>query len=65
MLLAISLIISMDDEYSTVDARRISRFACTVHGCFSYPPDRMYFRWQKGHLLGKVGGGSVYILSYV
>jgi len=65
MLPSTSLIISPDDEYSTVDATTISRFACTVRRCFSYAPNRMYFRRQNGHLLGMVGVSSVYIVSYM
>jgi len=43
----------------------MSRVACGVRSCFSYAPDRMYFRQQNGHLLGMVGVSSVYIVSYV
>jgi len=65
MLVSTSLIISMDDGYPTVDARTMSRFACTVRRCFSYAPHRRFFRWQNCHLLGMVGVRSVYIVSFV
>jgi len=38
----------------TVDARTMSKPECAVCRCFSYASDRVYFRWQNGHLLGMV-----------
>ena len=59
------MLVSMDYVSRTVDARTISRFACPVGRCFSYAPDRMYFRRQNGHLLDMVGVSSDYIVGFV
>jgi len=65
MSVSMSLIISPDEGYPAVDAPTMSIFACAVRRCFSYAPDRMYFHWQKGHLLAMLGVSSVYMVSFV
>jgi len=47
----LSLVVG-EDAYFIVDSKTISRFAGAVRRCFSYAPDRLYFRQQNGHLLG-------------
>jgi len=47
----LSLVVG-EDAYCIVHAKTISSFACTFRRCFSYAPERLYFRRQNGHLLG-------------
>ena len=50
MLLALLSLKVGEDAYFIVGAKIISRFACAFRRCFSYAPDRLYFRRQNGHL---------------
>ena len=52
MLLPLLSLVVREDAYFIVDAKTISRFACAFRRCFSYAPDRLYFRRMNGHLLG-------------
>jgi len=52
MLLPLLSLVVSEDAYLIVDAKTVSRFVCAFHRCFSYAPDRLYFRRQNGHLLG-------------